>query len=143
MKRCVHCKQVKPEEEFAWRWKAIGIRQKHCRDCMAKFNKASYDKKGEEERRRIYDNRDKRGEVARKYVWDYLSSHGCEECPESDPRFLEFHHRDPKTKKYNVSNMTNGRYSIQTIQKEIAKCRVLCVKCHRKQTYDERGWYRG
>jgi hypothetical protein len=76
---------------------------------MSAFNKASYAKKGEAEKKRIYDNRSRRGEIAKQYVWEYLSSHPCVECGQSDPRLLEFDHIDPKTKRYNVSNMTGGR----------------------------------
>lgn len=143
MKRCAHCGESKPLDEFAFSNGLLGTRQKHCRDCMSEFNKASYAKKGDEEKQRIYDNRNKRGEAAKQYVWEYLSTHPCVECGESDPRLLEFDHIDPKTKRHNVSNMTGGRHSIETIRKEIAKCRVLCVVCHRKATYNELGWYQG
>ena len=81
MKRCVHCGEFKDESEFAWRWKSMGIRQKHCRACMSKFNKASYDKKGEDGRRQIYNSRDRRGQEAKQFVWEYLASQrqGCRE----------------------------------------------------------------
>ena len=44
MKKCAHCKKFKDEEGFAWSNKILRIRQKHCRDCMSEYNKASYQK---------------------------------------------------------------------------------------------------
>jgi hypothetical protein len=109
---------------------------------MSKFNKASYAKKTEKEKRKIYENRSKRREIARQYVWDYLSSHPCVDCGETDPRLLEFDHVRGK-KKAPISELASGRYSIETIKKEIAKCEIRCTSCHRKKTYKERGWFTG
>lgn len=141
-KQCAHCREVKPIEEFAYSNRLLGTRQKHCRACMSMFNKNSYDKKTAEERQKIYDNRTKRRENARQYVWDYLASHPCVDCGESDPRLLEFDHVRGK-KKAAISVLASGRYSLETIQAEIAKCEVRCTSCHRKKTYKDRGWFRG
>jgi hypothetical protein len=142
-KKCAHCKETKPIEEFAYSNRILKTRQKHCRDCMSRFNKNSYAKKGEQEKRKIYDNRKKRAEVAKQYIWDYLSTHPCVDCGESDPLLLEFDHKNPSNKKDNVSNMANGKSSIETIQKEIDKCVVRCVSCHRRKTAKEQGWFQG
>ena len=43
---------------------------------------------------------------------------------------LDFHHRNPKTKSFNISeNKTIGK---NTLLKEIEKCDVVCVNCHRR-----------
>ena len=72
-------------------------------------------------------------------LWRYLLAHPCVECGENDPVLLDFDHLDPKTKKQQISRMMF--YSWATIEKEIAKCRVLCVKCHRRKTARQLGWY--
>jgi len=54
----------------------------------------------------------------------------CSACGESDPRCLDFHHRDPTTKKFCVGRSW-GR-ARQTIELEMTKCVVLCANCHRK-----------
>lgn len=141
MKQCAHCKEWKAEEEFAFSNKALQIRQKHCRVCMRQFNKDSYDRRSEVYRENIYKNRSVRRGVAKEYVWNYLLAHPCTECGESDPRLLEFHHLDATTKEYNVSELVNGRYSLERIQQEINKCVVLCANCHRRKTFEEMGWY--
>ena len=54
----------------------------------------------------------------------------CKNCGESDQACLDFHHRNPKEKDFNVSR--GLEFSRKTILKEIAKCDVLCSNCHRK-----------
>lgn len=141
-KQCVHCREVKSVEEFAYSNRLLGTRQKHCRACMSKFNKESYERNKKKRRKSIYEKRQERREEARRYVWDYLSTHPCVDCGETDPRLLEFDHVRGK-KVDSVSQLANGRYSLETLQKEIAKCVVRCANCHRKKTYTERGWFRG
>lgn len=58
---------------------------------------------------------------------------GCSKCDERNTRALDFHHRDPKTKKDKVSKMLNHNYSLKVILQEIAKCDLLCANCHRKE----------
>ena len=47
MKQCVTCLQWKNEEEFNYRYKALGIRHPACRDCHKTFRKAWYEKNKE------------------------------------------------------------------------------------------------
>tara|TARA_Y100000310_G_scaffold242079_1_gene246240 strand:+ start:2576 stop:3424 length:849 start_codon:yes stop_codon:yes gene_type:complete len=55
---------------------------------------------------------------------------GCQTCSLKDPDVLCYHHRNPKNKKYNVSNLINHNYKIQTLIEEMAKCDILCHNCH-------------
>ena len=71
-------------------------------------------------------------EVAREYVLDYLSTHPCESCGESDIRVFKFHHVGEKSQ--TVSHMGGEGYSIRRLQKELERCQVLCANCHRKIT---------
>jgi len=41
---------------------------------------------------------------------------------------LQFHHRDPKTKKFRLSSMY--RYSWDKAVLELEKCDLLCANCH-------------
>lgn len=77
---------------------------------------------------------------ARQWVFDYLKSHSCIDCGESDPIVLEFDHRS--NKKMNIATMVATAYSIATIQKEVAKCDVRCANCHRRKTAKDFGWYK-
>ena len=71
---------------------------------------------------------------------------GCEICGyNTHPAALTFDHLEPK-KKYrtktgklvHLSDMIKGnRYSLNTVLKEIEKCRILCFNCHMESTYTE------
>lgn len=66
------------------------------------------------------------------YVWKYLSTNPCVDCGESHILFLEFDHVQQKTEW--ISFLIRKHASIKTIQKEIDKCVVRCIGCHRIKT---------
>jgi len=69
--------------------------------------------------------------------WDYFKkSLKCKICSEDHPATLDFHHVDPREKKFNIGKMLYG-FSKDNILKEISKCIVLCSNCHRKLHYNE------
>ena len=43
---------------------------------------------------------------------------------------LHFHHVDPTTKKFGISDAVSGKYSRQEIEDEIKKCVLICSNCH-------------
>ena len=56
----------------------------------------------------------------------------CIKCGyEKYPEVLEFHHRDPSQKDFNVSSKGHSR-SWERVRKEIEKCDLLCANCHRE-----------
>ncbi len=76
----------------------------------------------------------------RQFLWDYLKSHPCVSCGESNPIVLEFNHVDPSTKIAEVSFfIKRTRTKLIT---EIEKCEVLCANCHRKHTAIQQQWYK-
>lgn len=68
------------------------------------------------------------------YIKNHLSNNPCVDCGHTNIVVLEFDHVRGE-KKYNVSDMYRGGYSLATIQKEIDKCDVRCANCHRLVTY--------
>lgn len=89
-------------------------------------------------------NKDKRIAAARvareaqvnrnkKYVAEYLGSHHCTDCGvEAD---LEFDHREPSSKRGEVSTLVTKGYSLASVIAEVAKCDVRCRTCHLKRHY--------
>mgnify|MGYP003152885164 CR=1 FL=1 len=73
---------------------------------------------------------------ARDYVQRVKRLHKCIDCGESNPLVLEFDH--VKDKSHNISDMTNGAYSIEAIKKEMRKCEIRCANCHRIKTIERR-----
>ncbi len=59
----------------------------------------------------------------------------CIRCGFDNSAALQFHHRDPKQKSFDVcSGVLSGRCK-ETIQREIDKCDVLCANCHAIEHY--------
>ena len=118
MKKCDVCRLEKDDEEFAWRWKQLGIRGDTCRECKKEYNKEYF--KGPARERHLQQVKERKEavrEMAKEYVYQYLLTHPCSQCGESAPRVLEFHHEH--SKEYSVSVMVNNGYPIKKIQAEI------------------------
>ena len=71
------------------------------------------------------------------YIRDYLKTHPCVDCGETDTIVLEFDHVAGKD--FNISDATRKGVSIKKLKDEIAKCEVRCANCHRKKTYERNG----
>jgi hypothetical protein len=140
MRACSSCGVVKEEDEFNWRWQDRGIRWGICRECQRKQKTNWY-----ERHKDIYgpakNARTRASRVAaRQYVFDYLSTHPCVECGENDPMVLEFDHIGSKRK--TIAELIRDGASIQSLQREIDQCQVMCANCHRRKTMKARGWFR-
>jgi len=72
----------------------------------------------------------------REYVEKIKRQCKCKFCNEARPQSLDFHHKDPETKRAKVSLLVKDGYSIKTIQAEIDKCEVVCANCHRVLHYN-------
>ena len=75
-----------------------------------------------------------------RFVIEYLETHPCVDCGESDPCTLDFDHVRGD-KKFCVSKRVNTASKWETILAEIEKCEVRCANCHRRKTAKEQGWY--
>jgi hypothetical protein len=140
MKRCSRCKKEKPVEEFNFKNKALGIRQKSCRSCTRLEirnhyleNKNYYIKKAKKR------NKEKSKEI-QEFILKYLSKHPCIDCGEKDPVVLDFDHKGDKIA--SVSDIIRKGHSVKAILEEISKCEVRCANCHRRKTAKEFGWYK-
>lgn len=54
---------------------------------------------------------------------------GCMRCDMQDPRILEFHHLDTSQKNFSIADYYYSQYGIVKLEKEIAKCVVICANC--------------
>jgi hypothetical protein len=77
---------------------------------------------------------------ARRFVADYLSTHACVDCGESDPVVLEFDH--VKGKNAAIARLVADGVTLDRLQQEIALCEVRCRNCHARKTARERGFFR-
>lgn len=74
----------------------------------------------------------------RQNIHAYLLAHPCVDCGEADPIVLEFDHRDPVEKSFDISTAASTTWKWETIEAEIAKCDVRCCNCHRRRTHAQR-----
>lgn len=138
---CTKCFLQKPVEDFPWKSKLLGKRHTVCKECYAKRSREWYEDNKEQQIANVRRNNQNYREIAREYVWEYLSTHSCTRCGETDPVVLEFHHNGNKDTE--VSRLIGRGASLTVLSAEIAKCSVVCRNCHARITANEQGWYRG
>ena len=68
-----------------------------------------------------------------KWFKELKSQYSCSNCPEDDPRCIDFHHKDPNDKLESVGVLACRGRPKAVILAEIEKCIPLCANCHRKQ----------
>jgi len=138
MKECSKCGENKPLEEFSWRNKSKGQKNTWCRLCMKAYD-------SNRQKSKVYINRKYelvkiRQDAARLYIWEILCTSKCVDCGNNNPIVLQFDHRNPTDKHYNVSEMLDC--SISKIQKEIDKCDIRCANCHVIRTANQFGFWK-
>lgn len=139
MRRCSRCKIEKPLQEFNYKFKKLGIRQKACRECTRVEIRNHYDNNREyylqkaQKRNKIIRDRN------RDYILNYLATHVCVDCGENDPIVLEFDHTG--NKEFDIALLKRD-HSLIDLEAEIKKCEVRCSNCHKRKTAKEFGWYK-
>ncbi len=74
-----------------------------------------------------------RRRALKEWLEEYRKGLVCECCGEDHPACIDFHHRDPHEKEASISQIAKKKgWSIERMEKEIAKCDILCSNCHRK-----------
>lgn len=129
---CRVCLVSKPDDEFAFKNKAIGRRQNICRPCLRAQSKAHYlANKG------IYYARNKRavkraGEMIRK-----AKDVPCTDCGD---RFhyaaMDFDHLPGRGKRFLLSSVKDSGPTVSVLMAEMKKCEVVCANCHRVRTFN-------
>jgi hypothetical protein len=76
-------------------------------------------------------------DTARKHVQQLKEASPCTDCGNHFPHYvMQWDHLSDK--KYNVSKAVQDGLSIETIEKEIAKCELVCANCHCIRTHNRR-----
>lgn len=146
MKRCTKCKVKQEDSAFRWRSKENRARYSHYKTCERIIQKGYYEKAKQSEaglemlRQRRRRNTLAKYQRARKFVYEYLKTHPCVDCGESDIFTLEFDHL--RDKRFGVAYMVSKNYSVKAIASEIEKCEIRCANCHKRKTAKEQGWYK-
>lgn len=68
---------------------------------------------------------------------NYLNTLKSEPCTDCHSRYnpwqMDFDHKDPTKKIYGIARMLLARR--EDLDREIAKCDLVCANCHRNRTY--------
>src|SRR5207247_10236942 len=98
-------------------------RQSYCKDCRSKMAGSWYERNKDYQKENARKHRIEYRQSAKEYIWDYLLSHPCVSCGESDPHALEFH--NARGNKEDEESRLIGRVaSLENLKAEIAKCDV-------------------
>lgn len=142
-RRCRECSALKFPNDFPW--KKVGERrQTICKKCQRWYSKSRYDKLTPEQKRKLIARSKKRkAEVIaenRQRLVRHFADHPCVDCGENDIILLECDHVSGK-KDRGVGTMISKGLCWDRIKRELDKCVTRCVRCHRKKTAAEFGWW--
>lgn len=75
----------------------------------------------------------------KQHAYEARLKNGCEKCGTTGKRYLQFHHREPRKKLFNISwGLKHESISKEMFELELEKCDVLCAVCHRREHADKR-----
>lgn len=138
-KECTGCGSQRPIDEFPIKNKKRGTRGTRCRGCRSAYAKLHYQRNRGKYLARAKKSRHRGRDAIWFWLMNYLRSHPCVDCGETDPLVLQFDHRDGTKKIATIGSMI-GRSSWTTFLTEVAKCDVRCANCHRVRTAQQFNW---
>ncbi|MEA2661410.1 MAG: hypothetical protein QOH08_982, partial [Chloroflexota bacterium] len=102
---CARCHVAKPTSEFPIKNAARGTYRSYCRPCCSDYGKEHY-----RNNVAVYVAKAKARAAIdrprnRRFVAEYLATHPCVDCGETDRVVLEFDHRDPGQKRDDVGRL--------------------------------------
>lgn len=120
-KYCPKCKQTKPVSEFHKRGEYL---MGYCKPCQCAYVNA---------KRKIRNKR------LQDFIKNLKESSPCMDCKEFHPYWaMDFDHRDPKEKSFNLSKAKDLCWDEDAVMREIVKCDLVCALCHRYRTHGQR-----
>lgn len=138
---CRTCGVAQPLSEFALKNERTGSRSTQCRSCQRTYAKEHYARN-----RDVYLRKAKRRNSSvrdrfARFLIAYFRDHPCVDCGVTDPRILEFDHREGVEKLAAIATLLKAQ-AWDAMIAEIAKCDVRCASCHRRKTARQFGWER-
>jgi hypothetical protein len=116
-KRCARCRL--DLSVAAFRKRKNGRCYAYCGPCQVEYLHEHYVKNAQVYKKRRRESGRRYFLRDRAYVIDYLRSHPCVDCGESDPVVLEFDHVDREVKDTEIGNLVNWGCSLARLQLEI------------------------
>lgn len=134
MRKCIVCGNEFPLEDFPVQTRRPDGHTSKCFNCTREYNRKDYANNRPARAGRNTAFKKARKERNRKIVSEYLDTHPCVDCGETDQVVLDFDHvRGDKVN--NISNMVLSEVAaVESLIAEIAKCEVRCANDHRRVT---------
>ena len=102
----------------------------YCTECHREYGRSNY----KDNKERYFLQAKKRDKQLDELINKYKSN-PCTDCGASYPPYvMDFDHLDSDTKEFGICYMRRRRMAFDKIEKEIAKCEVVCANCHRERT---------
>ena len=131
MRVCGTCGKKKSDNAFAFKNKAKGTRHTSCKACKTIYNATWYEANKTVHRKATRRNRIKY-KITIQAITDKRKNTPCTDCGRSyPPHAMDFHHVESSSKDQAVSALIANGAAIDRVEREIAKCLVLCAVCHR------------
>lgn len=157
-KNCIKCLNTKPIYHFSKSCKTKDKLRATCKYCRSIERKSFYNKNKEKEleycknykgkypekrketlrksREKCKDNKILAYELKRKFIIS-LKNKPCLDCNKIfDAYAMDFDHRNPSEKSFEISTAYHIEENI--LNKEIAKCDLVCANCHRVREFNRR-----
>ena len=133
-KKCSRCHEDKSIDCFNKEKTSKDGYSVYCKECRKNIRHQSYLKN----KNSIISKQLEKRRKSQDWVRQFKTK--CEQCGETHPATLDFHHLQDKD--HGIANLTN-RNNLTTkikdlIKIEIQKCIVLCSNCHRKIHWEEK-----
>lgn len=127
---CLRCSETDPAAFFpsVVRKAGPGARGVWCRRCAREY----YRERVRDDPQYFLRFRRARGDRIRLTLAGIKAERGCLVCGEHEPACLDFHHRDPAHKHFQLGEASQGLIAVGRVMAEVLKCDVLCSNCHRK-----------
>ncbi len=117
MKKCVICNN-----------NLDGNKRKFCSD---KCKKKEHYQKGKNQRN-SYHRQTIKGITRKVYLIEKSGNMCCSCGYDKNISALEFHHKDPSTKKFQIDLRNCSNRKLSDLELESEKCDLLCANCHRE-----------
>lgn len=142
IKRCTKCFVDKDESEFNWKKKNVR-RSAMCAECHKEYRDAHYRENRQKRILQAGERASKWRKINQDFIVDYLSTHPCVDCGETDILVLEFDHIEQRLQSPSTDCVVSYLYcSREKLIEEIAKCVVRCANCHKRRTALQMNSYR-
>lgn len=138
---CRVCEKTKLLSDFGFRNKETGLRHNLCKICQRGESKARYEANPEYYKQKAKLRKQRVLPIYRQRIVEYLLTHPCVDCGESDIVCLEFDHVNGE-KVDNISDLIRHDGAWERIAEEISKCEIRCANCHRRRTARQFGHFR-